>query len=246
MAGEGRSGSIVGARINHKLKNKIDVYLEVGSKRVFAAAVDWPGWCRMGRNETAALQALFQYGPRYEQVARSARLGFQVPKDISDFVIVERLKGNTTTDFGAPDVPPTSDTQPLDDSELRRLQSLLKACWQAFDTTAHMAQGKSLQTGTRGGGRSLDVIVQHVLGAEAAYLSQLGGKVTKTESARLSPELVRQTILKTLKAFVHGEIDEYGPRGGKRWSARYFVRRDTWHILDHNWEIEDRLADSAA
>ncbi len=23
--------------------------------------------------------------------------------------------------------------------------------------------------------------------------------------------------------------------------ARYFVRRTAWHVLDHLWEIEDRL-----
>jgi hypothetical protein len=28
-----------------------EVYLETGQKRVFAAAVDWPGWCRSGRDE---------------------------------------------------------------------------------------------------------------------------------------------------------------------------------------------------
>jgi hypothetical protein len=31
-----------------------------------------------------------------------------------------------------------------------------------------------------------------------------------------------------------------GPRGGKIWSVRYFVRRTAWHALDHAWEIEDR------
>ena len=35
-----------------------------------------------------------------------------------------------------------------------------------------------------------------------------------------------------------------GPRGGKRWSARYFVRRAAWHVLDHAWEIEDRSSAS--
>ena len=231
--------------MKQKSKNKIDVYLEVGSKRVFAAAVDWPGWGRIGKNEVGALQALFQYGPRYGQVVRSARLGFQVPKDISGFLVVEWLKGNAATDFGAPNIHPTSDIQPLDDIDLRRLQKLLNACWQAFDSAAAMAEGKSLRSGPRGGGRTLDRIVEHVLDAEAAYLSELGGKVPKAESAP-SPELVRQTILKTLTASAQGKIEEYGPRGGKRWSARYFVRRDAWHILDHAWEIEDRLADTAA
>lgn len=32
-----------------------DVYLEAGTKRVFACAADWPGWCRSGRDEEQAL-----------------------------------------------------------------------------------------------------------------------------------------------------------------------------------------------
>ena len=219
------------------MTSKFDVYLEVGSRRTFAAALDWPGWCRMGRDENTALQALFEYGPRYAQVLRGTRLGFRAPQELSAFSVVERLKGNTTTDFGAPDVAPEVDVEPLDEAELRRLQSLLKACWRAFDKTVETARGKTLRTGPRGGGRTVDGIVEHVLGSELSYLSQLGGKKPQTESV----ELTREAILKTLTASAHGEIPEFGPRGGKRWSARYFVRRDAWHILDHVWEIEDRL-----
>jgi hypothetical protein len=25
------------------------------------------------------------------------------------------------------------------------------------------------------------------------------------------------------------------------WPPRYFVRRVAWHVLDHAWEIEDRI-----
>ena len=75
------------------MTNKINVYLEAGSRRIFAAALDWPGWCRMGRDETAALQSLFDYGPRYLSILRPAGLGFQVPGNVSDFAVVERLRG---------------------------------------------------------------------------------------------------------------------------------------------------------
>jgi len=221
---------------------KLKVYLELGSRRTFAGALDWPGWCRLGRDEDTALQALFEYGPRYAKVLRGTRLGFQAPKELSAFSLVERLKGNTTTDFGAPDVSPEGDANPIDEAELRRLQSLLKACWRAFDAAVETAKGKTLRTGPRGGGRTVDGIVEHVLGSELSYLSQLGGKKPQTESL----ELTRSAILKTLRASAHGEIPEYGPRGGKRWSPRYFVRRDAWHILDHVWEIEDRLTGSVA
>ena len=227
--------------MNRKLANQIKVYLEVGGHRTFAAALDWPGWCRMGRDEATALQTLFEYGSRYARILRPARLGFQVPTDVSAFVVVERLKGNATTDFGAPDQVPAGDTGPLDDPELRRLQAVLKACWQAFDAAVGMANGKTLRAGPRGGGRALDGIVQHVLGAEIGYLSRLGGKVSQSESPYAPLERTRQTILKTLAASAHGEVAAHGPRGGKRWPPRYFVRREAWHVLDHLWEIEDRL-----
>lgn len=227
--------------MNGRLANQLNAYLEVGSRRTFAGTLDWPGWCRSGRDEATALQALFEYGPRYARILHPARLDFQVPTDVSALVVAERLKGNATTDFGAPDVAPAGDAKPLDDDELRRLQAILEACWQAFDATVEMSVGKALRTGPRGGGRTVDGIVQHVFGAERHYLSRLGGKVSQSESPSPSPGPTRQAILTTLRASAHGEVAEYGARGGKRWSPRYFVRREAWHVLDHLWEIEDRL-----
>lgn len=222
--------------------NKIIVYLEIGKKRTFAGAIDWPGWCRSGRDEGSALQALFDYGPRYARVLSTARLGYQAPGDLSDFVVIERLEGNATTDFGAPAVAPSSDARPVDDAEMRRLQALLEACWQAFDSAVRGAKGKDLRKGPRGGGRDLEGIVQHVLGGNAGYLAQLGWKFKKDAENDLDAELsqTRQAVLKALESAARGEIPERGPRGGVRWAPRYFVRRAAWHVLDHVWEIEDR------
>ena len=224
-----------------KALNKINIYLEVGKRRTIAAALDWPGWCRPGRDQTEALGALLEHGPRYGRAIGSARLGFRAPQDISAFVVTEQLQGNATTDYGVPGLAPTGDARPLADDELRRLQMILKACWRAFDAAVEQAGGRTLRTGPRGGGRTLDGIVAHVVGAEQSYLSSLGGKVPRLDGAEASPDLIRQTILTTLKTAARGEIEAYGPRGGKRWSPRYFVRRDAWHVLDHLWEIEDRL-----
>jgi hypothetical protein len=47
-------------------------------------------------------------------------------------------------------------------------------------------------------------------------------------------------VLEGLEHAVTDGIPARGPRGGKRWSAPYFVRRAAWHVLDHAWEIEDR------
>jgi len=222
----------------------VSVYLEVGRRRTIASALDWPGWCRAGRDPTEALGALLEHGPRYGRAIGSARLGFRAPKDISAFVVTERLTGNATTDYGVPALAPTGDARPLAEGELRRLQVLLRACWRVFDATAEMARGRALRTGPRGGGRSVAGIVEHVLGAESGYLSSLGGKIVQSAESERSARLVREAILATLEASAQGEIAERGPRGGKRWSPRYFVRREAWHVLDHVWEIENRLTGS--
>lgn len=222
--------------------NKIDVYLEIGKKRTFAGAINWSGWCRSGRDESSALQALFDYGPRYARVLRPARLGFNAPRDMSAFKVIERLEGNATTDFGAPGIPPSSDTKPVSSEELRDFQKLLKACWRAFDSTAKAATGKVLRTGPRGGGREREGIIQHVLDSDGGYLTGLGWKFERSDIKDLNKQLdqTRQAILHGLAASARGEIPERGPRGGLRWKPRYFVRRLAWHVLDHAWEIEDR------
>jgi hypothetical protein len=227
--------------MSRKTSDKLNVYLEEGHRRTIAGVIDWPGWCRVGQDEAGALQALLDYGPRYTQALRGTRLGFLAPREVSGFVVVERLKGNATTDYGVPGLAPSFDSQSLDEAELRRLQSILKACWRAFDAVVESARGRTLRKGPRGGGRTLDGIIEHVYGAETGYLSSLGGKEFLQEAATLSPEPIHKAILKAMKASAQGKFPTHGPRGGKRWSTRYFTRRDAWHILDHAWEIEDRM-----
>src|SRR5215510_14269691 len=98
-------------------RRSIPVYLEIGAKRTFAGAVDWPGWCRSGKDEESALQSLVDYGNRYARVVRAKEFGFRAPADMSSFVVVERLKGNATTDFGAPDLAPNRDLEPINEKE---------------------------------------------------------------------------------------------------------------------------------
>ena len=218
----------------------IHVVVEGGSKRVFASAVDWPGWARSGRDESAALEALVAYAARYSSVVARAKLGFVTPADARSFRVVERLPGNATTDFGAPGVPAKVDATSVDAAELARFRKLLTAGWRAFDAGVVSARGKTLRAGPRGGGRSLSAIVDHVRDAEAGYLSGLGWPFKSSATGRELIEQTRSAVLEGLAASVYGKIAARGPRGGVRWKPRFFARRLMWHALDHLWEIEDR------
>ncbi len=192
------------------------VYLEVGAKKVFACAEDWPGWCRAGRTEDAAIEALLSYADRYRAVAPSVV--------VDDVVVTDRLAGNATTDFGAPGIVPPCDDAALPGSWVE----VLEASWRALDAVAESAPAV-LRKGPRGGGRDRDAVVQHVVSAECSYARQIGVR-HREPSDRDAVAALRADIASALRA---------GPEVAK-WPPRYFVRRAAWHVLDHVWEIEDR------
>jgi hypothetical protein len=220
-----------------------DVYLEVGRKKIFAGALDWPGWCRSARDEGAALAALVEYAPRYATIFSRTKIDFVPPDDPDALAVVERLRGTSTTDFGAPDVAPARDAEPFDEAARERSEAILAAIWRAFDRAMQAAEGKELRKGPRGGGRDRDGIVRHVLGADAAYLRRVAQTFRQDDEAPLEDELrrTREAIRAALAAGARGEIPQQGPRGGTLWTPRYFVRRVAWHTVDHLWEIEDRI-----
>jgi hypothetical protein len=215
---------------------------EHGSKRVFASAVDWPGWCRGARDEPGAIDALVSYGPRYADVVGSVKPVFRPPRSASSLSVVERIGGNATTDFGAPDGIAEGDTRAIDRRELTRLRSVLQACWAAFDRAVDDAGAVSLRKGPRGGGRELSAIVGHVVGAEASYLGRFGLSRPKLDDDRPldARDGIRAMVLDALASAVNDGQPDRGPRGGAIWTPRRFLRRAAWHVLDHMWEIEDR------
>jgi hypothetical protein len=208
----------------------------VGKKRVFAGALEWPGWSRSGRDEDAAIAQLLQYRDRYA----AAMLDFTVPAS-GTAIVIERVAGNATTDFGAPGVPPKADAAPLDGSPLKRHLAILEAAWGAFDGAAKRARGRSLSKGPRGGGRDLDKMIAHVHEAELAYLSAVGGSFKREagEKAAAAGRRMRQVMVAAIAARARGEPPAK-PRRSALWAPRYVVRRAAWHALDHAWEIEDR------
>ncbi len=88
------------------------VYLEAGIRRVFACAVDWPGWCRSGRGEEQALAALAITASRYAVVAALAGVAFDPASEVDCIEVAEWVTGGATTDFGALDVAPALDSEP--------------------------------------------------------------------------------------------------------------------------------------
>jgi hypothetical protein len=223
--------------------SQIEVYLELGAKRTVASAVAWAGWTRVGHDEESSLQALVDYAPRYARALHHTGLSLQLPTDLSEITVVERLTGNASTDFGAPGVVPSADSEPVDEAELTRLQALLTASWAALDAASTAAAGRELRRGPRGGGRELGAMLQHVLESEQAYLAKVGRRLDAgdTSSQAGLQARTRAAITDGLLRGVREGIPPAGPRGGSRWPARYFVRRVSWHALDHAWEIEDRI-----
>ena len=125
----------------------VDVAIEAGQKKVFATAVDWPGWSRSGKTEDAAVESLIAYAGRYARIARAAGEAFNPDK--VDVDVVERLSGGGGIDFGVPDQVTEQDRRPVTVSGARRLRALVEASWKAFDQISERAP-EELRKGPRG------------------------------------------------------------------------------------------------
>jgi hypothetical protein len=210
------------------------VYLELGGKRVFACTLDWPGWCRSGKTEELALEALAAYADRYAEVAKEAGIAFP-PGTGERLKVVERLPGSGKTDFGLPGEFAAADAKRATGAQAERLAALVAAAWAVFDRVRAAAPAE-LRKGPRGGGRDRDKMVDHVLGAEAAYARQLGVKLPQPAiDDQAAIAALRERILAVLRAPSDGS-----PPVANGWPPRYAARRVAWHVLDHAWEMQDR------
>ena len=203
----------------------VRVVIEAGPKRVFASALDWPGWSRSGRDEAAALDALAAYADRYRPVARAAHVRFPAAPA---FEVVERLRGNGATDFGVPEAVATAEREPLTRAEALRLAALVEAAWLTFDEIVAGAPPR-LRKGPRGGGRDRDQIVEHVIGPESAsYARAIGLRLPPPALGdRAAIDASRAAIAEAIRT--RGRSDA----GATRWPIRYAARRIAWHVLDH-------------
>jgi hypothetical protein len=212
----------------------VPVYLELGTKKVFAGAFDWPGWARFAKDEESALAALADYVPRFAPVAKEA--GLRLPANAGDaFTVVERLPGSGSTDFGAPGAVAERDREPVRRKDTERLAALVEAAWKVFERGVGKAPAE-LRKGPRGGGRDRDKMVDHVVQSEFSYARMLGVKHRAApfdDTAAVAA--LRADILAVLR-----EPSEAKPAGARGWPTPYAARRIAWHVLDHLWEMEDR------
>lgn len=207
-----------------------EVVLEVTDRRSFVSAVDWPGWCRSGRTPEAALEALAEYAGRYAVVARLARVRFSTAAGDA-LTVVEQLPGDATTAFGAPSIVAATDRRALTAAEADRQVRLLRAGWAELDRLGVEAP-EQLRKGPRGGGRDRDKVVDHVIEAERSYARTIGVRHPPFQDSA-AVQACRAEIADVLRAARSGEPMP-------KWTARYFLRRAAWHVLDHVWEIEDK------
>jgi hypothetical protein len=208
------------------------IYLEVGEKKTFACSLQWPGWCRSGKTETEAVQALVDTAPRYRNIAQRAGLMFEPGTP----AIVERVPGNATTNFGAPAIIVAADRQPSDTATAERGVALLRAAWEIMDEVIAASQ-PTLRKGPRGGGRERDEIARHVIEAERAYARKIG---VRQQPFTIDDLITRSALREEIADVLRKPSNGSALTAGNGWTAAYAIRRITWHVIDHIWEIEDR------
>jgi hypothetical protein len=218
------------------MTDPIRTMIERGKKkRSVAVAFDWPGWDRSGKDEDAALDVLEAYRPRFAKVAELAGYGSEFA-GLGGFEVVERVPGIGMTDFyGVSSVPASPEKEQMGPADCDRKIALLEASWAYFDATAARVSPE-LRKGPRGGGRERDEIVRHVVGWEIYDLAKKVGVVEPLETREDPVALAayRTQFVAALRAYnEHAQM-------ARTWFVQVLIRRCSWHMLDHAWELEDR------
>jgi hypothetical protein len=217
----------------------LPIGLEVGPKRrVFAQVIEWPGWCRSGRDEAAAIAAVESVMARYR--AAVGDLAVPLGSGAPAFTIMERVEGSATTDFGGLDRVLASDRRALEPGEPERLGAFLDACWAAFDA-AFAAIPLSDRETKPPVGRGPDAMREHVIDTGRLHLSWLLRPIPKPASTEAAEIQARQRELLRAAVLV---LPLGSPLSSERHPGPYAVRRECWHTLDHAWELENRFRPS--
>ena len=218
-------------------RSTLRVILEIGKKRrVVAGATDWPGLDRWGPSEDGAMDRLRSYRDRYARVAEGAGLR-RAFEDAAELEVVERVPGSSSTDFwGIAHVPAERERTLLTPDGLERRLTLLRSCWAVFDEISRAAPAELLP-GPRSAGRTRDQIIRHVLANEPEQFTRKVGVRTPRDAVLTTAGLVahRAATLEAIRAF------NAEGRPARTWPIQFLIRRMAHHVMDHAWEIEDRL-----
>ncbi len=220
-------------------QTRIDIGEEVAAKKAFVWAIDWPGWCRSGKDLDLAIEAFIAARGRYAKVAR--RAGLELPQvETDDLRVVESVGGGSGTEFGVPSTITKDDRRRAPKADAERLASLVEAAWVIFDRVAERSPAE-LRKGPRGGGRDRDKMIGHVIEADHAYAREIGVRLPEPSFAdRDAVEAERAAVLDALR-----QPSDGSPLADRKWPLRYAARRIAWHALDHAWEMEDRTEKEA-
>jgi len=205
------------------------------AKKWVAIAADWPGLERGARTEREAVEKLRRYVERYRPVATRARLASELAQQ-TEIDVIGRYGGTGSTDFwGISFAPSPFDREPYDAPVFDRHVRLLRAAWAEFDETGARVSSE-LRLGPRGGGRSRDHIIRHVLNVEGLDFSSRVGAESALDDLQTPAGRERHR-----DRYVAAMRDWYAagkPLG--KWTVPYLLRHTAYHALDHAWEMQDR------
>jgi hypothetical protein len=215
-------------------KKRLEIAEEVGAKKAFAWAIDWPGWCRSGKDAELAREALLAYAPRYAVIAKAAKLDLPDVDGVK-LDIIDSVAGGSGTEFGVPSAITDRDRHRVTAKEAERFAALVEAAWSVFDKVAAKSPAE-LRKGPRGGGRDRDKLIRHVIESDHYYARELGIHLPEPDATdRKAVKAERRAVLDVLR-----QPSDGSPLADRKWTLRYAARRIAWHALDHAWEMEDR------
>ena len=207
-------------------------------KRVVAIGLDWPGWSRGGKTVEGALETLEAYRERYRPVAQLAGMAraFDAAGPVE---VVEDKVGTGSTDFwGISFSPAAIEQEPMDEGDLERGITLLRACWRFFDEVAARVSAE-MRKGPRGGGRERDEIIRHVIRVESLDFAKRVGIQVPEEGAPRSGDGLREYRERYVAAIRDYNAGETTKRM-RSWNLPFLIRHSAYHTLDHAWEMEDK------
>jgi hypothetical protein len=215
-------------------KKRLEIAEEVAAKKAFAWAIDWPGWCRGGKDAVLAREALLDYAPRYAVIAKAAKLDLP-DVDGAELDVVDSVGGGSGTEFGVPSAITDRDRRRVTAKEAERLAAIVEAAWTVFDKVAAKSPAE-LRKGPRGGGRDRDKMIRHVIESDHYYAREIGIRLPEPDATdRPAVKAERRAVLDILR-----QPSDGSPLADRKWTLRYAARRIAWHALDHTWEMEDR------